>query len=94
MTVEWLDQHHLRVHLNGEPAEDGQPACSSSQGVRVRELVLERPTLEDVFLGLTGGAPSEPSAEPLPSPLPSPVAPPSGEDRPSPRAGGGRRDRR
>jgi len=52
--------------------------------IAVRELARERPTLEDVFLGLTGGVPSEPSAEPLPSPLPSPVAPPSGEDRPSP----------
>ena len=83
MTVEWLDQHHLRVHLNGEPAE-AVNSMLVGQGLRVRELARERPTLEDVFLGLTGGVPSEPSAEPLPSPLPSPVAPPSGEDRPSP----------
>ena len=83
MTVEWLDQHHLRVHLNGEPAE-AVNSLLVGQGLRISELARERPTLEDVFLGLTGGAPSEPSADPLPSPLPSPLAPPSGEDRPAP----------
>ena len=83
MTVEWLDQHHLRVHLNGEPAE-AVNSLLVGQGLRIRELARERPTLEDVFLGLTGGAPSEASAEPLPSPLPSPLAPPSGQVRPAP----------
>ena len=71
----------------GAPQRGPAEAVNSllvGQGLRVRELARERPTLEDVFLGLTGGAPSEPSAEPLPSPLPSPAAPPSGEDRPSP----------
>ena len=53
MTVEWLDQHHLRVHLNGEPAE-ALNSMLVGQGLRVRELARERPTLEDVFLGLTG----------------------------------------
>ena len=85
MTVEWLDQHHLRVHLNGEPAE-AVNSLLVGQGLRVRELARERPTLEDVFLGLTGGAPSEPSAEPLPSPLPSPA-------RPAERRGSARRPR-
>jgi ABC-2 type transport system ATP-binding protein len=31
-------------------------------GVRVRELVVERPSLEDVFLALTGGAAGRPTA--------------------------------
>jgi len=53
------------------------------QGLRIRELSPERPTLEDVFLGLTGGIPSEAAAAPLPAPLPSPLAPPpSGSGRP------------
>jgi hypothetical protein len=55
-----LDQTHLRVHLNGEPAESVN-SLLVSQGVRIRELARERPTLEDVFLGLTGtsAAPEE-----------------------------------
>jgi len=76
MTVEWLDQQHLRVHLNGEPAETIN-SLLVGQGLRIRELSRERPTLEDVFLGLTGGTPSEDAAEPLPAPLPSPLSPPS-----------------
>jgi ABC-2 type transport system ATP-binding protein len=60
LPVEWLDQTHLRVHLNGEPAESVN-SLLVSQGVRIRELARERPTLEDVFLGLTGtsAAPEE-----------------------------------
>ena len=71
------------MHLNGEPPE-AVNSLLVGQGVRIRELARERPTLEDVFLGLTGGAPSDASAEPLPSPLPSPLAPPSGQVRPAP----------
>ena len=71
------------MHLNGEPAE-AVNSLLVGQGLRVRELARERPTLEDVFLGLTGGVPSEPSADPLPSPLPLPHAPASGEDLPAP----------
>jgi ABC-2 type transport system ATP-binding protein len=83
MTVEWLDQNHLRVHLNGEPAE-AVNSLLVGRGLRVRELARERPTLEDVFLGLTGGVPSEPSADPLAPPLPLPLVPLRGEDRPAP----------
>ena len=35
MTVEWLDQHHLRVHLNGEPAE-AVNSLLVGQGLRIR----------------------------------------------------------
>jgi hypothetical protein len=73
------------VHLNGEPAE-AVNSLLVGHGLRIRELARERPTLEDVFLGLTGGTPSEPSADPLPSPLAPPSAQdrPRGEDRPAP----------
>jgi ABC-2 type transport system ATP-binding protein len=53
LPVEWLDQTHLRVHLNGQPAEEINTMLVN-KGVRIRELARERPTLEDVFLGLTG----------------------------------------
>jgi ABC-2 type transport system ATP-binding protein len=52
-------------------------------GVRVRELVVERPTLEDVFLRLTGGLagpPADPEPDRLPTGRPGPGSPPSGED--------------
>ncbi len=74
VAVEWMDQTHLRVHLNGQPSESIN-SLLVGQGLRIRELARERPTLEDVFLGLTGGAPAEPSAEPLPAPLAPPVGP-------------------
>jgi ABC-2 type transport system ATP-binding protein len=56
LPVEWLDQTHLRVHLNGEPAESVNTLLVT-RGVRIRELARERPTLEDVFLGLTASSP-------------------------------------
>ena len=74
IAVEWLGQNHLRVHLNGERAE----AINSllvRRGLRISELARERPTLEDVFLGLTGGAPLDPSSEPLTAPLTAPPGP-------------------
>ncbi len=71
--VEWLDQTHLRVHLNGEPAEEVN-SLLVSRGVRIRELARERPTLEDVFLGLTGStaidAPIDPPSDPPVDPAP------------------------
>ena len=72
MAVEWMDQTHLRVHLNGQASESIN-SLLVGRGLRIRELARERPTLEDVFLGLTGGTPAEPSAEPLPAPLAPPV---------------------
>jgi hypothetical protein len=39
--------------LNGQPAEEINTMLVN-KGVRIRELARERPTLEDVFLGLTG----------------------------------------
>ena len=83
LPIEWLDQTHLRVHLNGEPAESVN-SLLVTQGVRIRELARERPTLEDVFLGLTGSsaagdAPAEPLPEPLAPPRGTPSAQPDGQ---------------
>jgi ABC-2 type transport system ATP-binding protein len=61
IAVDVLDQTHLRAHLNGYPAEDVNRLLVS-RGVRVRELALERHSLEDIFLGLTGAAAQETSA--------------------------------
>jgi ABC-type multidrug transport system ATPase subunit len=44
----------LAVHLDGTSPETLNRRLVDG-GVRVRELVMERPTLEDVFLRLTGG---------------------------------------
>jgi len=44
----------LAVHLDGTAPEALNRRLVDG-GVRVRELVVERPTLEDVFLRLTGG---------------------------------------
>jgi ABC-2 type transport system ATP-binding protein len=67
----------LAVHLDGTAPEALNRRLVDG-GVRVRELVVERPTLEDVFLRLTGslaagpaardprspGAPPDPTGEP------------------------------
>ena len=45
----------LRVELNGQPPEQLNQALVQA-GVRVRELVVERRSLEDAYLGLTGGS--------------------------------------
>ena len=57
----------LAVHLDGTAPEALNRRLVDG-GVRVRELVVERPTLEDVFLRLTGG-------------LGGPGGPDPGEDR-------------
>jgi ABC-2 type transport system ATP-binding protein len=44
----------LAVHLDGTAPETLNRRLVDG-GVRVRELVVERPTLEEVFLRLTGG---------------------------------------
>jgi ABC-type multidrug transport system ATPase subunit len=49
----------LAVHLDGTPPEALNRRLVDG-GVRVRELVVERPTLEDVFLQLTGRSPHVP----------------------------------
>jgi ABC-type multidrug transport system ATPase subunit len=49
----------LAVHLDGTAPEALNRRLVDG-GVRVRELVVERPTLEDVFLRLTGKAPDVP----------------------------------
>jgi ABC-2 type transport system ATP-binding protein len=46
----------LAVHLDGTAPETLNRRLVDG-GVRVRELVVERPTLEEVFLRLTGGLP-------------------------------------
>jgi ABC-2 type transport system ATP-binding protein len=58
----------LAVHLDGTAPETLNRRLVDG-GVRVRELVVERATLEDVFLRLTGG----PGAAPGPA---SPADPP------------------
>src|SRR5262249_37314970 len=45
----------FRVELNGQPPEELNRALVRA-GVRVRELVVERRSLEDAYLGLTGGS--------------------------------------
>jgi ABC-type multidrug transport system ATPase subunit len=50
----------LAVHLDGTAPEALNRRLVDG-GVRVRELVVERPTLEDVFLRLTGGPGATPS---------------------------------
>ena len=45
----------VRVMLNGDRPEDLNRALVHA-GVRVRELVVERRSLEDAYLGLTGGS--------------------------------------
>jgi ABC-type multidrug transport system ATPase subunit len=55
----------LAVHLDGTAPEALNRRLVDG-GVRVRELVVERPTLEDVFLRLTGGLRSEPPEPPAP----------------------------
>jgi ABC-type multidrug transport system ATPase subunit len=50
----------LAVHLDGTAPEALNRRLVDG-GVRVRELVVERPTLEDVFLRLTGGPGAAPS---------------------------------
>jgi ABC-2 type transport system ATP-binding protein len=58
----------LAVHLNGTAPEALNRRLVDG-GVRVRELVVERPTLEAVFLRLTGGpgaAPADPGSRPEP----------------------------
>jgi ABC-2 type transport system ATP-binding protein len=50
------DGDRLTVALGDRPAS-ALNAELVAAGVPVEELVVERPTLEDVFLRLTGGAP-------------------------------------
>jgi len=59
----------LAVHLDGTAPEALNRRLVDG-GVRVRELVVERPTLEDVFLRLTGGltGPRPPDAPGPPDP--------------------------
>jgi ABC-type multidrug transport system ATPase subunit len=63
----------LAVHLDGTAPEVLNRRLVDG-GVRVRELVVERPTLEDVFLRLTGGL-TNPRTPDAPGP------PDPGEDR-------------
>jgi ABC-2 type transport system ATP-binding protein len=49
------DGDRFRVELNGQPPEELNRALVRA-GVRVRELVVERRSLEDAYLGLTGGS--------------------------------------
>jgi ABC-type multidrug transport system ATPase subunit len=48
--------HRVAIHLNGLSPED-LSARLHQEGVRIRELVIERPTLEQLFLKLTEGSP-------------------------------------
>jgi ABC-2 type transport system ATP-binding protein len=49
------DGDRFRVELNGQAPEELNRALVRA-GVRVRELVVERRSLEDAYLGLTGGS--------------------------------------
>jgi ABC-2 type transport system ATP-binding protein len=49
------DGERFRVELNGQPPEELNRALVRA-GVRVRELIVERRSLEDAYLGLTGGS--------------------------------------
>jgi ABC-type multidrug transport system ATPase subunit len=49
------DGERVKVALNGHRPEDLNHALVHA-GVRVRELVVERRSLEDAYLGLTGGS--------------------------------------
>jgi ABC-type multidrug transport system ATPase subunit len=57
----------LAVHLDGTAPEALNRRLVAG-GVRVRELVVERPTLEDVFLRLTGSLAAGPAARDRRSP--------------------------
>jgi ABC-type multidrug transport system ATPase subunit len=48
--------HRVAIHLNSLSPED-LSARLHQEGVRIRELVIERPTLEQLFLKLTEGSP-------------------------------------
>ena len=63
----------LAVHLDGTAPEALNRRLVDG-GVRVRELVVERPTLEDVFLRLTGSL-ADPVARDPRSPAPRPTPP-------------------
>jgi ABC-type multidrug transport system ATPase subunit len=69
----------LAVHLDGTAPEALNRRLVDG-GVRVRELVVERPTLEDVFLRLTGGLGGGPAPDAPGAPGP-PDRPGPGEDR-------------
>jgi ABC-type multidrug transport system ATPase subunit len=60
----------LAVHLDGTAPEALNRRLVDG-GVRVRELVVERPTLEDVYLRLTGN----PGAAPTPATAATPATP-------------------
>jgi ABC-type multidrug transport system ATPase subunit len=60
----------LALHLDGTAPEALNRRLVDG-GVRVRELVVERPTLEDVFLRLTGAPGAAPKAGPA-APTPPP----------------------
>jgi len=53
------------VHLDGTSSEHLNRHLVGG-GVRVRELVVERPSLEEVFLSLTGGRPGPPPRQEIP----------------------------
>ena len=61
----------LAVHLDGTAPEALNRRLVDG-GVRVRELVVERPSLEDVFLRFTGGLAATPAPRDPPSPDPPP----------------------
>jgi ABC-type multidrug transport system ATPase subunit len=63
----------LAVHLDGTAPEALNRRLVDG-GVRVRELVVERPTLEDVFLRLTGGLGGSPPSGGLSMSPPDPPA--------------------
>jgi ABC-type multidrug transport system ATPase subunit len=72
----------LAVHLDGTAPEALNRRLVDG-GVRVRELVVERPTLEDVFLRLTGGLGGARAPDPPPTAEPGlrpPDPPDPGED--------------
>lgn len=60
-------------------------SCLLAQDFVFEEIQVARPSLEDVYLALTGHSAAEPSPEPAAEPSPEPAAEPAAEPSPEPR---------
>jgi ABC-2 type transport system ATP-binding protein len=78
---ERLDRLTLPAPRDGLQIMENAAAALRRAGVEVSNLGLRGPTLDDVFLQLTGAPPSENGADPA-RPAAAPGGPPAGPDRP------------
>jgi ABC-2 type transport system ATP-binding protein len=62
------DDSHLRIHASGEDALDRILDALRQNGGRIRSLSTVEPTLEDVFLHLTGREMRDEATGNIPSP--------------------------